>query len=141
MDALNLLSVKAFVYFLFFGLTFIVEFISLWKLTKFLKLKKAEYMTALKVSLLSTAIGIVFQVIDELVSVSIDPTIPYIVLQFIGLIVYLALIKHFYKESWKKTFTITLIIFVIELIAVFMISFLLELFLGQIGTTETFIQK
>jgi|WetSurMetagenome_2_1015567.scaffolds.fasta_scaffold04355_6 hypothetical protein len=137
MDASYFFAVKAFVYFLFFGLTFVVEFVCLWKLSKYLKFKKADYLTALKVSLVSTAIGIVFQAIDELLSASIDPNIAYLVMQFIGLIVYLALIKHFYAESWKKTFTIVLIIFVIELAAVFLLSFVIDLFLGQLGTTET----
>jgi hypothetical protein len=134
---LYFLAVKAFVYFLFFGLTFIVEFICLWKLSKFLKFKKPDYLTALKASLISIAIGIVFQVLDELLSASIDPTITYLLLQFLSLIIYLALIKYFYNESWKKTITITLIIFAIELAAVFLISYLIDLFLGQMGTTET----
>jgi hypothetical protein len=141
MDALYFLAVKAFVHFLFFGLTFIVEFVCLWKLSKFLKFKKADYMTALNVSLVSTAIGIGLQVFDELLSASIDPTITYIALQFLSLIIYLALIKYFYNESWKKTITIALIIFAIELAAVFLISYLIDLFLGQMGTTETFVKE
>lgn len=138
---LYFLAVKAFVYLLFFGLTFVIEFVCLWKLSKFLKFKKADYLTALKVSLISTAIGIVFQVIDELLSASVDPNIAYMIMQFIGLIVYMALIKHFYAESWKNTITITLVIYVIELVAVFLISYLIDLCLGQLGTTETFIQE
>jgi hypothetical protein len=138
MDSLlYFLVVKAFVYFLFFGLTFVVEFICLWKLSKFLKFKKADYMTALIVSLVSTGIGVVLQVFYGLFVASLDPTILYAVLQSLSVLTYFALIKYFYKEDWKKTITITLIIFAIELAAVFLISYLIDFFLGQMGTTET----
>jgi cell shape-determining protein MreD len=123
------------------NLGFIVEFICLWKLSKFLKFKKTDYMTALKVSLVSTAIGIVFQVINELLSASIDPNLSYLVMQFIGLVVYLVLIKYFYKEDWKKTITIGLIIFLIDIVVVFLLSFLLNILIGPVETTETFIQE
>ena len=47
-------------------------------------------MTALVVSLISTAVGIVLQVVDDLLSASIDPTTIYLVLQALGLIIYLS---------------------------------------------------
>jgi hypothetical protein len=139
MDAIYFLAFAALVYLMFFGLIFIVEFVSLLTLTKALKFRKADYMTVLIVSLFSTGISVVLQFTDELLSTSIDPTFSYIALQLLGLLFYLALIKYFYKENWKKTIAITLIVFVIEFVIVFSVSFLLSLFLGPIEMTETFI--
>jgi hypothetical protein len=141
MDSLGFLLYNLLFYLFFFGMIFIFDFVLFFTLSKVLKFKKTDYLTALFTSFAGFASSIVLQILLDLLTGFVGKGYLYVLFQGLAFIICLFLIKYFYKENWKKTLTIGLIVFAVDLAVMFVLSFLLNLIMGQIGTTETVIQE
>jgi hypothetical protein len=141
MDSIRFIFFNLLLYLFFFGVTFFVDFVLFFTLSRVLKFKKSDYLTALITSLVGFALSVVLQIILDISSGFLDYSYLYVIFQGIGFIISLFPIKYFYKENWKKTITICFIVFAVDLAVIYLLSFLVDFFFQQMNTTETFIKE
>lgn len=100
---------KIMLYIIYLIVSSVIEIVSLWGLSKLLKLKKQDLKPAVMVSVTSSLLGLVFGIALDLFGLNTMDMMNVIILlasQLVMVVIYFLLIKKFYDVGWGKTLLI-----------------------------------